>query len=92
MTAMPGENRIGLRAGTRDEVHARPGGGSFNAARTSARPGQQTRFPGRFSIGPLSAPDRQTQAGVEVILPRPAEKPAALAAKGSRPLIPDRTA
>lgn len=75
-------------------VFADPGGDGWHmlVTRMSARPGHQTRFPGRFSVGPLSAPDRQTQAGVEMVLPCPAEKPAAPAAKGSRPLIPDHTA
>jgi hypothetical protein len=67
----------GQTASTRDNVHARPGGGPFNAARASARPGQQTRFPGRFSAGPLSAPDRQSRTGAEAIPPCPADNPAA---------------
>lgn len=82
MTVVPGESLIDLMADTRGEVHARSGGGPLHAARTSAWPGHQTRFPGRFPSGPLSRilTGRLTQAGVEVILPEPAEKPTALAA------------
>jgi sugar/nucleoside kinase (ribokinase family) len=82
MTVVPRESRTGLIAGTRGVVHARPGGGPFNAARTSARLGHQTRFPGRFSAGPLSRipAGRLTQAGAGLMLPEPAEKPTAPAA------------
>jgi hypothetical protein len=63
MTVVPEESLIGLMADTRGEVHARPGG-LFNAARTSARLGHQTRFLGRFSTGPPQPdPDRQAHPG-----------------------------
>jgi len=82
MTVVPGESTIDLMAGPRGEVHARPGDGSFDAARASTRLDHQTRFPGRFSAEPpQSAPDGQAHPfGFEATMPEPAEKPAALAA------------
>ena len=82
MIVVAGQSLIDLTVGTRGEVHARPGGRTFNAARTIARPGHQTRFPGRFATDPLGRlpTDRLTQADVEPILPEPVEKPTALAA------------
>ena len=77
MTVVPRESLIDLMADTCGEVHARPGGGPLNAARTSARLGHQTRFPARFSTGPLSRilTGRLTQVGVEVICPNPQKSP-----------------
>ncbi len=82
MIVVAGQSLIDLTAGARGEVHARPGGRPFTDARTIARPGHQTRFPGRFPTGPLGRlpADRLTQADAELILPEPVEKPTALAA------------
>src|ERR1700758_1093967 len=81
MIADAGDSLIDLMGSTRGEVHARPGGRPFNAARATARLGRHTRSPGRFSTDPLGRllTDRLTQAGVELILPEPVQKPTALA-------------
>ncbi len=95
MIVAAGESLIDLMAGPHGEVHARPGGGPFHAARTIARLGHQTRFPRQILHRPPGRlpTDRVTQAGAELILPGPAEKAHdACRRRRHRLLIPDRTA
>jgi fructokinase len=62
-------------------VHASPGGGPFNAARTIARLGQPARFLGRFSADPFGQILIGTlaQDGVEPAVPDWVAEPTALA-------------
>lgn len=49
MIVVAGEALVDLTLGQTDELHAHPGGGPFNAARTIARLGQPVTFLGRIS-------------------------------------------
>jgi fructokinase len=75
-----GESLIDLIVGPDGSVHASPGGGAFNAARTTARLGAPTWYLGRVStdpFGPLLA-DQLVQSGVRTD-PEPGTEPTALA-------------
>jgi fructokinase len=81
MILVAGESLIDLITGSDGGVHASPGGGPFNAARTIARLGQPTRFLGRFSADPFGQllTAKLAQDGVELALPDPVPEPTALA-------------
>lgn len=81
MILVAGESLIDLIAGPDDGVHASPGGGPFNAARTMARLGQPTRFLGRFSADPFGQIliGKLAQDGVELAVPDRVAEPTALA-------------
>ena len=81
MILVAGESLIDLITGPDGGVHASPGGGPFNAARTIARLGQPTRFLGRFSADPFGQllTAKLAQDGVELALPDPVPEPTALA-------------
>src|ERR1700742_1889061 len=70
MILVAGESLIDLIVGD-DKVHASPGGGPFNAARTIARLGQPARFLGRFSADPFGQilSEKLVQDGVELAIP-----------------------
>jgi fructokinase len=80
MILVAGESLIDLIVGP-DGVHASPGGGPFNAARTMARLGQPTRFLGRFSADPFGQilTGKLAQDGVELAVPGRVAEPTALA-------------
>jgi fructokinase len=81
MILVAGESLIDLIVGPDDGVHASPGGGPFNAARTIARLGQPTRFLGRFSADPFGEilTGKLAQDGVELAVPGRVPEPTALA-------------
>ena len=81
MILVAGESLIDLIVGPDDGVHASPGGGPFNAARTIARLGQPTRFLGRFSADPFGQllTRKLAQDGVEPAVPGWVAEPTALA-------------
>ena len=81
MILVAGESLIDLIVGPDDGVHASPGGGPFNAARTIARLGQPTRFLGRFSADPFGQllTGKLAQDGVELAVPGWVPEPTALA-------------
>jgi fructokinase len=81
MILVAGESLIDLIVGPDDGVHASPGGGPFNAARTIARLGQPTRFLGRFSTDPFGEmlTGKLAQDGVELAVPGRVPEPTALA-------------
>jgi fructokinase len=81
MILVAGESLIDLIVGPDDGVHASPGGGPFNAARTIARLGQPTRFLGRFSADPFGQllTGKLVQDGVELAIPGWVAEPTALA-------------
>jgi fructokinase len=76
-----GESLIDLIVGPSGSVHASPGGGAFNAARTVARLGVPTWFLGRFSTDPFGKllADQLAQSGVRVADPALVAEPTALA-------------
>ncbi len=81
MILVAGESLIDLIVGPQGSVHASPGGGPFNAARTIARLGHATRFLGRFSVDPFGRLLRDSIAadGARLVLPDPVAEPTALA-------------
>jgi fructokinase len=81
MILVAGESLIDLIVGPDDGVHASPGGGPFNAARTIARLGEPTRFLGRFSADPFGQLliGKLVQDGVEPAVPGWVAEPTALA-------------
>lgn len=81
MILVAGESLIDLIVGPDDGVHASPGGGPFNAARTIARLGRPTRFLGRFSADPFGQllTGKLAQDGVELAVPGRIPEPTALA-------------
>jgi fructokinase len=81
MILVAGESLIDLILGPGGTVHASPGGGPFNAARTIARLGQPTRFLGRFSADPFGRvlTDKLMKDQVELALPDRLAEPTALA-------------
>jgi fructokinase len=81
MILVAGESLIDLIVGADGGVHASPGGGPFNAARTMARLGQLTRFLGRFSADPFGQvlTEKLAQDGVELVVPGWVAEPTALA-------------
>jgi fructokinase len=81
MILVAGESLIDLIVGPDDGVHASPGGGPFNAARTIARLGQPARFLGRFSADPFGQilTGKLAQDGVELAIPGRVTEPTALA-------------
>lgn len=81
MILVAGESLIDLIVGPDGGVHASPGGGPFNAARTIARLGQPVRFLGSFSADPFGQIliGRLTQDGVELAVPGRVAEPTALA-------------
>jgi fructokinase len=81
MILVAGESLIDLIVGPDHGVHASPGGGPFNAARTIARLGQPTRFLGRFSDDPFGQllTGKLAQDGVELAIPGWVAEPTALA-------------
>jgi fructokinase len=81
MILVAGESLIDLIVGPDDGVHASPGGGPFNTARTIARLGQPTRFLGHFSADPFGQllARKLTQDGVELAAPGRVPEPTALA-------------
>ena len=81
MILVAGESLIDLIVGPDDGVHASPGGGPFNAARTIARLGQPARFLGRFSADPFGdlLTEKLVQDGVELAIPGRVAEPTALA-------------
>jgi fructokinase len=81
------ESLIDLIVGPDHGVHASPGGGPFNAARTIARLGQPTRFLGRFSDDPFGQllTGKLAQDGVELAIPGWVAEPTALAIGSRRP-------
>jgi fructokinase len=76
-----GESLIDLILGAQGTLHASPGGGPFNAARTIARLGQPTRFLGRFSADPFGQLliEKLAKDQVELVLPDRVAEPTALA-------------
>jgi len=76
-----GESLIDLIVEPLGRLHASPGGGPFNAARTIARLGHATRFLGRFSTDPFGQVlrDQLSHDGVGAALPDPVAAPTALA-------------
>jgi len=81
MILVAGESLIDLIVGAQGTVHASPGGGPFNAARTIARLGQPTRFLGRFSADPFGQvlTEKLVKDQVELALPGRVAQPTALA-------------
>ncbi len=81
MILVAGESLIDLIIGPDDGVHASPGGGAFNTARTIARLGQPARFLGRFSADPFGELliRKLAQDGVELAAPGRLAEPTALA-------------
>jgi len=81
MILVAGESLIDLIVGPEDGVHASPGGGPFNTARTIARLGQPTRFLGHFSADPFGQilSRKLAQDGVELAAPGRVPEPTALA-------------
>jgi fructokinase len=81
MILVAGESLIDLIVGPNGEIHASPGGGPFNAARTMARLGQPTRFLGQFSADPFGQllTDRLVHDEVELARTEPVSVPTALA-------------
>jgi fructokinase len=81
MILVAGESLIDLIVGPDGGVHASPGGGPFNAARTIARLGQPTRFLGGFSTDPFGQilTGKLAQDGVELAVPGRVAEPTALA-------------
>jgi fructokinase len=81
MILVAGESLIDLIIGPEGTVHASPGGGPFNAARTIARLGQRARFLGRFSADPFGQvlTDKLVKDQVEVAVPERLAEPTALA-------------
>ena len=81
MILVAGESLIDLIIGPDDGVHASPGGGAFNTARTIARLGQPARFLGRFSADPFGELliRKLVQDGVELAAPGRVAEPTALA-------------
>ena len=81
MILVAGESLIDLIVGPDDGVHASPGGGPFNAARTIARLGLPTRFLGRFSADPFGQllTGKLAQDGVDLAVPGRVPEPTALA-------------
>ena len=81
MILVAGESLIDLIVGPDDGVHASPGGGPFNAARTIARLGQPTRFLGHFSADPFGQLliGKLAQDGVEPAASAWVAEPTALA-------------
>ena len=81
MILVAGESLIDLIVGPDDGVHASPGGGPFNAARTIARLGQPARFLGRFSADPFGQilKGKLAQDGVDLAVPGSIAEPTALA-------------
>jgi fructokinase len=79
-----GESLIDLIVGPQGGVHASPGGGPFNTARTVARLGHATRFLGRFSVDPFGRllRDRLAADRARLVLPDPVAEPTALAVVG----------
>jgi fructokinase len=76
-----GESLIDLIVEPLGRLHASPGGGPFNAARTIARLGHPTRFLGRFSADPFGQllVNKLSQDHVEAALHDPVPAPTALA-------------
>lgn len=76
-----GESLVDLIVSQQGTVHASPGGGPFNTARTIARLGMPARFLGRFSADPFGQLLTRTLAEdrVEVVNPEPVAEPTALA-------------
>jgi fructokinase len=81
MILVAGESLIDLILSSPGAVHASPGGGPFNAARTIARLGQPTRFLGRFSADPFGQMliEKLVKDQVELALPDRVAEPTALA-------------
>ncbi|MGP8000630.1 MAG: PfkB family carbohydrate kinase [Streptosporangiaceae bacterium] len=81
MILVAGESLIDLIVGPHGDVHASPGGGPFNTARTIARLGQPVRFLGRFSADPFGAllAGKLADDHVELVLPEQVPEPTALA-------------
>ncbi|HTT55101.1 MAG TPA: PfkB family carbohydrate kinase [Streptosporangiaceae bacterium] len=81
MILVAGESLIDLIVGPRGDVHASPGGGPFNTARTIARLGQPVRFLGRFSADPFGAllAGKLADDQVGLALPEQVPQPTALA-------------
>jgi fructokinase len=81
MILVAGESLIDLIVEPHGGVHARPGGGPFNSARTIGRLGHPTRFIGRLSTDPFGQllRDRLARDRVEAVPAGPAEAPTALA-------------
>jgi fructokinase len=81
MTLVAGESLIDLIAGPGGTVHASPGGGAFNTARTISRLGLPARFLGRFSADPFGRLLAGTLAGdgVGLAYPEPVAEPTTLA-------------
>lgn len=81
MILVAGESLIDLIVGPQGQVHASPGGGPFNAARTIARLGQPTRFLGRFSADPFGQvlTEKLLRDQVDLALPDRVAEPTALA-------------
>jgi fructokinase len=79
--AVSGEALIDLVVQPDGQVHARPGGGPYNAARSLARLGAETAFLARLSgdaFG-MQLRDRLTEAGVTLPVPGPSDAPTTLA-------------
>ena len=81
MILVAGESLIDLIVGPHGDVHASPGGGPFNTARTIARLGQPVRFLGRLSADPFGAllAGKLADDHVELVLPEQVPEPTALA-------------
>jgi fructokinase len=81
MILVAGESLIDLIVGPDGQIHASPGGGPFNAARTMARLGQPTRFLGQFSADPFGKllTDRLVHDNVGLTDTDPVPEPTALA-------------
>jgi fructokinase len=81
MILVAGESLIDLIVGPDGQIHASPGGGPFNAARTMARLGRPTRFLGRFSADPFGQllTGRLVYDQVELARTEPVPEPTALA-------------
>jgi fructokinase len=79
-----GESLIDLIVDSSGGVHASPGGGPFNAARTMARLGQATLLLGRFSADPFGGllMEKLSQDNVRLAVPDPVNAPTALAVVG----------
>lgn len=84
MILVAGESLIDLIVDSHGGVHASPGGGPFNAARTIGRLGQATLFLGRFSADPFGRllTEKLAQDNVDLALPDPVNAPTALAVVG----------
>jgi len=81
ITLVAGESLIDLILSSQGAVHASPGGGPFNTARTIARLGQPTRFLGRFSADPFGQQltRKLAEDEVDLVVPEQVAEPTALA-------------